>query len=247
VKWTDQNKRIYGVDASYQPTFDEHIKYFGEKERQLIESTTAQALKTGLPWDLELPMTNAKGQVIWTRRVGEVEFEDGVPVRLVGTLQDITKQKAFENQLVEANSLLRHVVENLPCGLSVFNSDLQLALYNQKFKSLLGLPDSLFDVPVVTFASIIRHNALLGLYGEGSPEQFVESFCELARKPVVHDFQRSGPGGQRLMCAGPPCLEAVSFLPILMSVQRRPSRLRLLRVRSGKRGPWLHPRSVVGP
>lgn len=204
VKWTDQNKRIYGVDASYQPTFDEHIKYFGEKERQLIESTTAQALKTGLPWDLELPMTNAKGQVIWTRRVGEVEFEDGVPVRLVGTLQDITKQKAFENQLVEANSLLRHVVENLPCGLSVFNSDLQLALYNQKFKSLLGLPDSLFDVPVVTFASIIRHNALLGLYGEGSPEQFVESFCELARKPVVHDFQRSGPGGTTLDVRGAP-------------------------------------------
>jgi len=58
-------------------------------------------IRDGTPWDLELPLITATGRHIWVRAVGEVEFDAGQPVRLVGALQDVTERKRLQKRLAD--------------------------------------------------------------------------------------------------------------------------------------------------
>lgn len=204
VQWSAQTCRIYGLEPGFQPAIDEHLQYFGPEGKLRIEEVARDAIQTGKHWDLELPMVTALGDRIWTRSVGQVEYEGGQPVRLVGALQDITAKKAIEQELRHANKLLQAVLDNLPCGMSVFDGELNLVAHNAQFRQLLELPDSLFEVPVVTFESIIRHNAARGEYNDGPLEALVEEILERARDPVHHHFQRTRPNGVTLDIRGSP-------------------------------------------
>jgi len=204
IKWTDQCKRIYELPADFEPDFATHHAHFDPESQAIIEKTAEEAMRTGKPWDLELPMVTAKGRRVWTRSIGLAEYEGGQPVRLVGALQDITAKKAVEEELRQANRLLQAVLENLPCGMSVFDGDLHLVAHNAQFRRLLDLPDSLFETPVVTFESIIRHNAARGEYGDGPLEALVDEIVERARDPAPHHFQRTRPNGTTLDIRGAP-------------------------------------------
>ncbi|GAB3471105.1 hypothetical protein GCM10011496_29170 [Polaromonas eurypsychrophila] len=204
IKWTDQCKRIYELPSDFEPDFTTHLAHFGLESQAIIEQTAKDAMRSGQPWDLELPMVTAKGRAVWTRSIGLAEYEGGQPVRLLGALQDITAKKAVEEELRDTNRLLQAVLENLPCGMSVFDGDLHLVAHNAQFRRLLELPDSLFELPVVTYDSIIRHNVARGEYDDGPQEALVNLMVERARAPAHHHFQRTRPNGITLDIRGSP-------------------------------------------
>ena len=204
AKWTDQNFRLYDMEPGAQPVFEHLDRYFGTEGQRAIERAAEATLRTGEPADIELPMVTAKGRSIWTRSVAHPEYVNGKPVRLVGTLQDITVRKVAEDALRNANSVLQSVLDNLPCGLSVVDGNLHLVAHNAQFRRLLELPDALFEAPVVTFERIIRFNARRGEYGDESPDEAVEAILSRARTPVEHHYQRTRPNGVTLDIRGAP-------------------------------------------
>lgn len=204
VQWTDQTCRIYGLAPGFQPAFDEHLKYFDAQSQRNLEQTAAQAIRSRQPWDLELPMTTADGRHIWTRSVGQVEYDGDEPVRLVGALQDITAKKAVEEQLLQANKLLQAVLDNLPCGLSVYDGEMRLIAHNAEYRRLLDLSVSLLEKPGVDFEDILRHGALRGDYGPGPVDAVVADIVARRRVPVLHQLQRTLSNGLVLDVRGAP-------------------------------------------
>jgi PAS domain S-box-containing protein len=190
--WSDQTHRIHDVAFGSQPPLADWSKYFAPGERAIIEAMAQECIAQRKPWDLELPMTTATGRSIWIRSVGAVEVEDGRPVRLVGTLQDVTAARAMREELRRSNTVLQSILDNLPCGLSVFDGELRLIAHNQQFRSLLDLPDTLFSNPVTLFEDIMRNNAARGEYGPGPVEEVVARLVEGARHPMrkLHERQR---------------------------------------------------------
>ena len=116
IVWTDETKRIHGVEPDEQPALDEAIHFYPEEARPVIESAVQQAIQTGQGWDLELPMVRRDGRRIWTRSMGEMAFEGGRPVRLIGAFQDITERKQLESELAAASARVLDLYENAPCG-----------------------------------------------------------------------------------------------------------------------------------
>jgi PAS domain S-box-containing protein len=190
--WSDQTHRIHDVAIGAQPPLADWSKYFAPAERAIIEMTAGECIAQRKPWDLELPMTTATGRSIWIRSVGAVEVEEGRPVRLVGTLQDVTGARAMREELRRSNTVLQSILDNLPCGLSVFDGELRLIAHNQQFRSLLDLPNTLFAGPVTLFEDIMRNNAARGEYGPGPVEEVVARLVEGARHPIrmLHERQR---------------------------------------------------------
>ena len=125
-----------------------------------------------------------------------------------------------------ADGLLQNVLDNLPCGLSVFDRDLRLVAYNAQFRTLLVLPDHLFDTPVTTFESIIRHNALRGEYGDGPTEETIRAIVERARNPVSHHFRRTRPDGVTLDIHGAPMPLIAIVKPWYQSIVQVPTMVR---------------------
>ncbi len=204
VHWSDQTCHIHDVARGYAPQLNEVTAFFAPEARPEIEAAIEAATQTGKPWDLELPLITAMGRRIWVRSAGEAEYRDGKRIRLLGIIQEVTERRQLADELLQKNELMKTILATIPVGLSVMDGKLNLIEYNPLFRTLLDLPDALFNGDVPQFESIIRFNARRGEYGEGDPEVIVKGIMELARQAQAHHFERQRPNGTTLEIRGAP-------------------------------------------
>ncbi len=127
---------------------------------------------------------------------------------LVSSYSDVTEQQARaaeierqRAQLAEQAALLASTLRSVRQGISVFDRDLRLAAWNDRFIELLQFPRE-FGVAGRPFADFIRYNAERGEYGPGDVEQQVAERVALARNPSPHRFLRTRPDGMVLDVQG---------------------------------------------
>lgn len=96
------------------------------------------------------------------------------------------------------------MLENLPCGVSVYHADLRLVAHNRQFRLLLEYPDSLFEGPPLYFPNLLRYNAARGEYGPGDAQAQVASIVARALDPAGHRYERTRPNGVTLEIQGAP-------------------------------------------
>ena len=63
-----------------------------------------------------------------------------------GIIRDITTQKAIDDEIREGQQILEATKENIPSGLTVFDDQLRLKVFNSKSRILLDLPESAFQI-----------------------------------------------------------------------------------------------------
>lgn len=99
LSWTRQTFQIAEREPSQEISMEEGIQLFAPEVRPTVLAAMQAAMDKGTPYDLELPITGAKGTAGWVRTQGFAEMRDGKAIRLFGTLQDITQRKAYQSQL----------------------------------------------------------------------------------------------------------------------------------------------------
>lgn len=119
--WTDETRRIHGVDASYVPNVEEAINFYAPEARAPIAKAVERALENGTPWDLELPFLRKTGERIWVRAVGEVEYLNGKPRRLLGAFQDISERVRANDDLRAAQAWAALATQSGRVGLWSFD------------------------------------------------------------------------------------------------------------------------------
>jgi PAS domain S-box-containing protein len=92
---------------------------------------------------------------------------------LVITYTDITELKRAAEKINQQSQLLSQVLNTVIQGVVKYDSDRKLAIWNQHFQDMLGLPDELMQVgrPSVEIARCLAER---GDYGEGESETVVE-------------------------------------------------------------------------
>lgn len=96
IYWSSVTKDIHGVPADYEPNLEQGLSFYDKAEEERVLKTLHMATTEGTPWDQERLMTNARGEKIWIRSIGNPEFENGVCKKLFGTFQDINDFKSTE-------------------------------------------------------------------------------------------------------------------------------------------------------
>ncbi len=231
VEWSDQTCLLHDVPPGHRPSLDEAVGFYAPEARPTIAHAVEQAMATGGGWDLELPLITATGRRLWVRVIGEVEMAHGKPARLVGAFQDVSARRALEAALRQQNEVVSSVLENLPCGLSVFNAELELVASNSAYRRLLDFPDTLFRDRMPRFEDFIRYNAQRGEYGNGDVESVVREIVERARAPAVaHRFERTRPNGVPLEIRGAP-MPGGGFVTTYSDISERKRAEQVLQVR----------------
>jgi PAS domain S-box-containing protein len=100
VHWTDQTRRIHGVQPDYEPDLEDAIEFFHPEDRERLTNAIQRALHHGEPYDLEVRLITATGEQRWTRTLCRPQVVADRTVRLLGAFQDITEQKRTEKALV---------------------------------------------------------------------------------------------------------------------------------------------------
>lgn len=97
--WSAETYRIHELDPSSSRNLEEAVNFYDLEARPVMLAAVNAALQDATPWDLELPLTTAKGRCIWVRSQGRALLEHGKVVRLVGVLQDVTEQHETQAHL----------------------------------------------------------------------------------------------------------------------------------------------------
>ncbi len=122
------------------------IKMIGMTSQEEVRTGWAQALhpddydrvlvawvhtvQTGQPFRLEYRFVHSDGSVTWVLgQASPVTEEDGTVIGFVGTLTDVSEDKAKEEQF-------RLVVESAPCGMLMANSEGRITLVNAQIEAL---------------------------------------------------------------------------------------------------------------
>lgn len=111
LHWTPEVFAIHELPPPHTPTLEEAISFYTEEAQQQLKQAIDLAIAEQQEWDLELPFVTAGQRNIWVRAQGQAIFEQGRPVRLEGSFQDITEQKLDQiklNWVNRALHLLRH-------------------------------------------------------------------------------------------------------------------------------------------
>jgi two-component system, sensor histidine kinase and response regulator len=132
--WTDEVMRIQEVAPEDDATADLGLSLFHGEHRTRVEQAINHAITHGTPYDLELELVTARGNLRWVRTVGQPVFEGGRVVKLRGTLQDVTARKQAE----ESIRLLSQAVEQSPAAIVITDSAGRISYANDAYLRLSG-------------------------------------------------------------------------------------------------------------
>ena len=107
--WSPEMFRIRELDPSVQPDQDVVMGAYLPESRVLLAAARSAAIEHQTPWDMELQMTTARGNVIWVRTQGEAVVEHGKTVGLTGTLKNVTWRKQSQIDLKIAGEKLERM------------------------------------------------------------------------------------------------------------------------------------------
>lgn len=138
VVWSDQTCRIHDLEPGHQPTLEEAIGYYKPEARAAIEAVVQRGISHGEPWSLELPLVTAKGREIWVLSQGQVDWQDGVPVRLVGAFQDVTEHHRAAVELEHSRQRLRALYESTPALMHSVDAAGRLLSVSDRWLERLG-------------------------------------------------------------------------------------------------------------
>jgi diguanylate cyclase (GGDEF)-like protein/PAS domain S-box-containing protein len=101
VSWSEEVYRIYGLaPRSVVPTFERLMGLVHPEDRELVKRAIDEALYGGKPYEVEHRVVRPDGEVRVVHRRAEVaRGEGGEPLRMVGTVHDITERKVLEQRL----------------------------------------------------------------------------------------------------------------------------------------------------
>lgn len=160
--WSNEIKTFVEVAPDFAPSFASTLNFYHPDARDAISSSIEEAHSTGDGWDLELPMTTAKGRDIWVRTVGHAVFEGDQIVGLAGAIQDITDDIQKRIELQEMASQAHQALANLSTyqavldhhalvatigldGKFTFVNDLFCSVSGYSRDELVGQPQSILE------------------------------------------------------------------------------------------------------
>ncbi len=143
IRWSADAARRLGRDADRldddECSVAEMLALVHREDRASLLAAYDNALRrTGL-FVIEARLFGYDGQQRWVRERGVLErAPDGSPLRLVGTLLDITEQRQIAQRLRDDASRRRVMIEQSRDGVVVINTDGSVDEVNSAFAEMLG-------------------------------------------------------------------------------------------------------------
>jgi PAS domain S-box-containing protein len=109
--WSPEVFHLFGI-APMEPTLDDFRKLTHPEDLPEVQAAFDQAAATGRPFNAEFRALHADGRQHWVSDTGRFQFDaNGRPVRIVGTVQDITARKLAEAELSRHRLHLEELVD----------------------------------------------------------------------------------------------------------------------------------------
>jgi PAS domain S-box-containing protein len=124
---------IFGIQPDYEKTLLSWNGLVHPDEREaMLDYFNRHVISEKQPFDKEYRIVRPKnGEERWVWGRGELVFgEDGAPVRMIGTIQDVTARRQAEEQIRSLNAQLEQRVAERTTQLQMANKELEAFAYS---------------------------------------------------------------------------------------------------------------------
>ena len=137
--WSDETYRIIGYEPqSFEPSEKRFSDILHPGDRKRVLSSMNDAVWDGAPFDMVCRIIRPDGIVRFVHAQGEVTRDRlDNPLRMIGTVQDITNRKRAENKLIESEAQYRDILDGSLQGVLILDSE-QVLYANSMFAQIHG-------------------------------------------------------------------------------------------------------------
>jgi PAS domain S-box-containing protein len=139
---------VFGIGDEYRKDLEGWSLLVHPEERQsMLEYFRNDVLGKMEPFNREYRIVRRSDQCVrWVQGLGKVEYESsGKPVKMIGTIQDITERKRTEVALLESEERLRVILDSTDDGFLAVDASGKTIFSNRRFSKLWRIPQSLAD------------------------------------------------------------------------------------------------------
>jgi PAS domain S-box-containing protein len=146
--WSKETYRIFGVDpAKFIPSFDAVLARVPPDDHLEIDTHLSEMRSGGMERGLDHRLMMDDGAIKYVHELGRAIFDaSGQPVRISGTVQDVTERRIAEDKLQLTNILLKTEMEASPEGILVVDANRRVISFNMRFAKMWNIrPEDLVN------------------------------------------------------------------------------------------------------
>ncbi|MGH3963110.1 MAG: EAL domain-containing protein [Pseudonocardiaceae bacterium] len=137
--WSDMMQDLYGVaSAPRQATYQTYLSLVHPDDREWVDELWRQLVIDHMPVECEHRVLRPDGKVRTFRCYGAAIIDPSGSLRLVGTVQDVTEQRAAETRMIRSSQRFADLVAIAPVGIGIFDDADRLVDANEALCKLLG-------------------------------------------------------------------------------------------------------------
>jgi len=143
--WSDETCRIFGISSKeFGSTYNSFYSYVHPDDQENVDNAVKEALN-GKPHNIDYRIISADGEDRVVHSHGEVIFnERNIPVRMIGTVQDITERKKAEEKIRNLANIVESsddaiITESLDYIITSWNKGAE-QVYGYSAEEILGKP-----------------------------------------------------------------------------------------------------------
>lgn len=136
--YSEEIATIFALDPTEILTFDGFINYFKDEAKISIKNNFETIQKNGNSFDLELELLTKKITYKWVRITAKaIKNYDNI-VKVYATVQDISKEKQHELQILETNERFEYVTKATFDAIWDWDIQNDLIYWGEGFRTLFG-------------------------------------------------------------------------------------------------------------
>ncbi len=132
--WSDRHLELFGLESRIlTPTYDMWIALVHPDDADRVHQATCHHLDTREPYDIEMRVRMKDGRYRWFRDRGQAVWDStGRPVRMVGSISDVTERRTAEEAIRQAQAELEQRVNERTAELAQANRSLKDEIAERK-------------------------------------------------------------------------------------------------------------------
>ena len=140
LSWSDEIYRLFGLSPNqFKPSYEAFMQHIHPEDRERVTASVNAALNKQQDYSVDHRIMLANGTIRYVQERGAVIFAaDGQPIRMLGTIHDITDGELARQELQHKEQEIRTLLEQAPDGVFIADLEGRYVDVNQAGCHMLG-------------------------------------------------------------------------------------------------------------